>query len=290
MLLFYSTLSDFLFRFYSKPCSCSHLFLTGSHSEISFSGLHFPIKSLIERWIQGSDTCSLNKADAAISSSCLLPPASKMPCPAKECMEQRAWAFSSFSAKSCGLVKFPGHTPFHLQMAKLKHAFKGRWGRLQLWMIWAVFLIETSIPSPVMRYARGLPNLSQAATGAVLGQRSYQHQCWCVDQVLSQSTRIPSCMLMLITRPSCFTLPLCQPLLPHKWDGGWVTYLFLGLPGQNQTAGLTACLNYSNLMEFSVHDRLQEKQGEVLETILLNKCGEISYTSLITGESEAVTS
>ena len=110
---------DFLFWFHSKPCLCFHLFRTGSHSEISFSGLHFPIKSLIERWIQGSDTCSLNKADAAISSSCLLPPACQTPRPTKEWMEQTMWAFGScFSAKSCGLVKFPGHAPFLLQMAK----------------------------------------------------------------------------------------------------------------------------------------------------------------------------
>lgn len=101
----------------------------------------------------------------------------------------------------------------------LEHAFKAHWRRLESLMTWAVFLIETRVSNPVMRYARGLPNLSQAAAGVLLGQRSLPAPVLVQDQVLRLSTCIPSCVLMLITRPSCFLLPLCQPLLPRNSAG-----------------------------------------------------------------------
>lgn len=206
---FYSILT-FCFDF-AVNHTCFHLFLTGSHSEIPFSGWCFPTKGLIERWIQGSDTCSFSKADAAISSSCLLPPVCRMLRPTKDWMEQTMWGFGScFIAVLRLKLNSLDTLPPICRWLSLKHTLKARWGGLEILLVWAVFLTETRASSPVMRYTTRLPSLSWAATEVVVGQR-LSATC-CAGPGVSVSTRPLLCADAHYQTQLLFTAPL--PTIP----------------------------------------------------------------------------
>lgn len=170
-----------------------------------------------------------NKADAVLSSSCLLPPACQTWDPTKEWMEQGVWAFGScFSVKSCGLAEFPGHVPFPLQVAKPWACTHGPLTQTeQFSSLWPEL--------PVLWGDQ--PETSQDVLGSAGAEESASTR---TAQVLRLSTHIPSHVLMLISRPSCFLLPLCQAIAPHKcWQNS--TCLFPVLSGQNQAGSLTTC-------------------------------------------------
>lgn len=78
---------------------------------------------------------------------------------------------------------------------------------------WAVFLIETRAPSPVMRSASRLPRMCWAALRFCWSRGACQHQGSPGAQ--AEHTHPPP-MMILISRPSCFLLPLCQAIAPHN--------------------------------------------------------------------------
>lgn len=198
-----------------------------------------PIKDLIERWIQGSDTCSLNKADAAIFSSCLLPPACQTLYPTKECMEQGVWTFGSrFSAKSCGLAAFPGHVPFHLQMAKPWPCTQGPQTEQFSWL-------RPELPVLWWDQPGDFPKCAGQHWGSAGAEECASTRA---AQVLRLSTHIPPNVLVLISRPSCFLLPLCQAIAPHNcWQN---TARASSLCSLGKIRQLNHLLNYLNLMSF----------------------------------------